>query len=245
MSTANLEHDNGDSPSPVNRRLGIITGSGPEAGIDLFSKVLSVQRQALGDRYRGDIDSPNVTMLSVPELGHSMDLPRTEQQVWDDLRQACERIAPQVDAFAIACNTLYYYEDAIRALDLPALLISPVDCIRRESQRRDGRSMALLGAAPVTDLSGDTSPYACLHGEVELELYPDPQRTHRLIEQIKITGGSSPELEVEFQAIVEELSSEAALLACTELPLLRGEHVAAELVDVTMLLADAMVTRQL
>ena len=89
------------------RRIGIITGSGPEAGLDLWQKVLEENRLAHGLDFRGDIDAPDVTVLSIPELGYSMDLPETTSRVWTALADACERIAPQVDVFAIACNTLY------------------------------------------------------------------------------------------------------------------------------------------
>ena len=225
----------------MGRRLGIITGSGPEAGIDLWSKVLQEQRIALGSSYRGDIDAPDVTMLSVPELGHSMGLPETADLVWSHLQPTCERIASQVDRFAIACNTLYYFEDAINDLDLPAQLVSPVDCVRFESERRDGLPMALLGAAPVTNLAGDTSPYANLVGSVDLELHPDPGRVHALIESIKLEGGSTPILEAEFQAIAAGLESDVAILACTELPLLATDGIEIDLVDVTSLLARELV----
>ena len=104
------------------KRLGILTGSGPEAGIDLWSKVLSEARRALGSSYRGDIDAPHVVVLSVPELGHSMQLPDTRELVWEHLRAAAEQLAPQVDAFAIACNTLYLFEPELRALSLLSLI---------------------------------------------------------------------------------------------------------------------------
>lgn len=224
-----------------NRRLGIITGSGPEAGIDLWTKVLRAQRHALGSDYNGDVDAPNVTVLSVPELGHSMDLPETNNLVWSHLRAAAERLAPQVDRYAIACNTLYFYEANLRELDLSADLISPVGCIRDESLRRGGAQMALLGAAPVTDFDGDTSPYASLRDTIPLELHREPQRVHRLIESIKIAGAATPEIESEFSEIIDGLESDAALLACTELPLVADIETTIELIDVTQLLANALV----
>ena len=223
------------------KRLGILTGSGPEAGIDLWSKVLSEARRALGTSYRGDIDAPHVVVLSVPELGHSMQLPDTRELVWEHLRAAAEQLAPQVDAFAIACNTLYLFEPELRALSLDAKLISPVDCVRKEWEAKGRQQMALLGAAPVTDFSGQTSPYKELAGPLSLELHGDPDRVHLLIEAIKLEGGSSPELEAEFTTIVEGLESASALLACTELPLVADVDVDIELIDVTTLMAKALV----
>lgn len=239
---ASLTNHSGRANGRQTRRLGIVTGSGPEAGIDLFAKVLAEHRRALGDAYTGDIDAPNVTVLSVPELGHSMNLPDTEDEVWTHLQEACERVADQVDVYAIACNTLYFFEPKIRALGLSAELVSPVACIRQESQRRDGQPLALLGAAPVTDFGGGTSPYAGLVEQgVALELHSEPLRVHALVEAIKVEGRSTPKLEAEFEGLVGELTSEAALLACTELPLLSGERADIELIDVTTLLARALV----
>lgn len=223
------------------KRLGILTGSGPEAGIDLWSKVLGEARSALGSAYRGDNDAPHVVVLSVPELGHSMQLPDTRDLVWEHLRDAAEQLAPQVDAFAIACNTLYLFEPEIRELSLDAKLISPVDCVRNEWEAKGRQPMALLGAAPVTDFSGDSSPYRSLADPLSLELHDDPARVHALIEAIKLEGGSSPELEAEFTTIVNALDSTLALLACTELPLVANVDVDIELIDVTALLAKALV----
>lgn len=218
-------------------RVGIVAGSGPEAGIDLWTKVLHENRQALGDAFGGDVDAPNVTIFSVPELGLSMDLPDTAETVWAHLREACERISEHVDAFAIACNTLYFFADEIENLGLPATLVSPVDSLRSEAEHRPNEALALLGAAPVTDFVGTTSPYARLAGVVDIELPPDPLRLHRLIEGIKINGGSSPELETEFGRITSQLAANVGVLACTELPLVRPHRVDMELIDINRLLA--------
>lgn len=222
-------------------RIGILTGSGPEAGLDLWSKVLEENRLRVGETFRGDIDAPNVTVLSVPELGHSMNLPETSDVVWRHLRSACEQIAPQVDAYAIACNTLYYFDADIRALALPAELISPVDCVRVDAVERSPATVALLGSAPVTTLDGTSSPYRHLRNDLALEVHPDRSRLHELIEQIKLAGGSTTSLEAEFAAIVGGLESTVAYLACTELPLLLADDITIELVDVTRLLARALV----
>ncbi len=225
----------------VSGRIGIVTGSGPEAGIDLWTKVLGENRRVLGDSFSGDVDTPDVTIVSVPELGHSMDLPETADVVWSHLRAACERLADQVDVYAIACNTLYWFEPDLRALDLPARLVSPVDCLRREAEGRPDESFALLGAAPVTDFAAGGSPYARLDGVVALELHDDPMSVHELIGQIKLAGGSRPELESRFAALLAELDSDVAVLACTELPLLSGAGAAIELLDVTQMMAAELV----
>ena len=219
------------------RRIGIITGSGPEAGLDLWQKVLEENRLAHGLDFRGDIDAPDVTVLSIPELGYSMDLPETTSRVWTALADACERIAPQVDVFAIACNTLYAFEEDVLALELSATLVSPVDSVAAAAKERGLSSIALLGAGPVTNFDSGTSPYARLSSELEVELPADRQALHELIEQVKLAGGSTPEIEERFATVTNDLSGGVAALACTELPLIDASPSGVELLDVTRLLA--------
>ena len=45
------------------RTIGIITGSGPEAGIDLWVKVLDANKRLLGEGFQGDLDAPRETPL--------------------------------------------------------------------------------------------------------------------------------------------------------------------------------------
>ncbi len=58
----------------MRKKIGIITGSGPEAGVDLWQKILKINKDILKEDFHGDLDAPNVTIFSVPELGHSMEL---------------------------------------------------------------------------------------------------------------------------------------------------------------------------
>ncbi|WP_298867536.1 asparaginase domain-containing protein [uncultured Microbacterium sp.] len=223
-------------------RIGIIAGSGPEAGIDMWRKVLQEHRAALGSRYRGDIDAPETVIVSLPELGYSMDLEHQEARVWNALEGAARRVAEQADVFVIACNTLNHFADRLRDLQLPAVLLTPVDAALAEIERRGLTRVALLGSRQTMDLDGWSS-YRGLRDRVQLELPEDRERLHRLIESVKLEGGSSPELEEEFASLRRELDSDTVLLACTELPLLHG-HAASEesgAIDVSRLLARAAV----
>lgn len=223
-------------------RIGIIAGSGPEAGIDLWRKVLQEHRAALGSRYRGDIDAPETVIVSLPELGYSMDLEHQEPRVWAALQDAARRVAEQVDVFVIACNTLNHFADRLRALQLPAALITPAEAALAEIERRGLTRVALLGSRQTMDLDGWSS-YRTLRDRVQLELPEDPERLHRLIEAVKLAGGTSPALEDEFASLRRELDSDAVLLACTELPLLEGPAASEEsgAIDVSRLLARAAV----
>lgn len=223
-------------------RIGIVTGSGPEAGIDMWGKVLEEHRALLGDAYRGDIDAPEVVVISLPELGYSMDLENEEERVWAALRNAAERIAEQVDVYVIACNTLNYYADRLRALGLPALLITPAETVLDELASRGSKNVALLGSRQTMDLEGWSS-YSSLTEQVAVELPKDTAQLHELIVQVKLAGGSTPEVERGFEKLRASLKSDTVLLACTELPLLRGPAALPEsgAIDVSRLLARAAV----
>jgi aspartate racemase len=216
--------------------LGIITGSGPEAGLDLWEKILESNRIALGNRFRGDIDAPHMVVVSDPSLGLSMDLTTHRNRVWRSLSRCCRNIASQVDYFAVACNTLHAFQPDIEALQLPARLVSLVDTAIDFVRVRSIPSVALLGADPVARLD-DLSPYRRLRDYVTVEV-PAPG-LQQLIFDIK-RSGPTPELKARLRTIVAGLKSRVVLLACTELPLLDLSFEDKELVDVTALLADRM-----
>ena len=223
------------------KKIGIITGSGPEAGVDLWQKILLANRKILGQRFRGDLDAPNLTIISEPSLGMSMDLEENHEAVWHCLEHAAREIARRVDYYAIACNTLNFYQPQLEALNLPAKLISFADVALDYLQKNHVRRIALLGAKPVTDL-GPWSHYRKLAGQVEIEL-PKPQQAaqlHQLIHDVKTFGAGSPEIRARFRAILDALESRTVLLACTELPLIQIDAAPAALGDVTQLVAHEL-----
>ena len=222
------------------RRIGIIAGSGPEAGIDLWTKVLAANRARFGESYAGDVDAPDVTVVSLPMLGHSMELDRNDAIVWSSLREALQRIEGQVDLFAIACNTLHHYEPDILALGLRPRFVSAVAAAIRFVRRNRLASVALLGSRPVMEL-GAWSPYAPLRAHARVEVPEDTAALHDLIYAVKEAGGRTPELDRRFAGIVAGIGPEVCLLACTELPLLQPACPGKRLVDVTALLAADLV----
>lgn len=226
---------------PTSARIGIITGSGPEAGIDLWNKILRANRALHGERFRGDLDAPNVTVISEPALGLSMELAQNDAAVWECLKAAAEAIAQRVDYYAIACNTLNYYQPQLEALSLPARLVSFADVVKTWLKANRIERVALLGARPVTDL-GPWSHYRRLaeHVDIELPNAAMAEALHRLIYDVKIFGGNQPDIQRRFQDIVDGLQSDAVLLACTELPLIPAPQTGKRIVDVTELVAQEL-----
>jgi aspartate racemase len=224
------------------KKIGIITGSGPEAGLDLWKKILQSNRALLGESFRGDLDAPNVTLFSEPLLGLSMELEQYDTVVWDCLSTAAQAMSQRVDYYVIACNTLNYYQPKLDALNLSAKLISFADVVLEYLRENKIGKIALLGARPVTDL-GAWSPYQKLIGYLDIEL-PKPihaVQLHQLIYDVKTFGGEIPEIRSRFRAIIDSLESQTVLLACTELPLIALKSVRHQLIDVTELVARKLV----
>lgn len=229
------------SISTARKKIGIITGSGPEAGLDLWGKVLRASRKQQGDRFRGDLDAPNVTIFSEPALGLSMELEANDSVVWSCLKDAAQAMAQRVDYYAIACNTLNYYQPQLEALRLPAKLIAFADVALEYLQANRIERIALLGARPVTDL-GPWSHYRTLaeHVDIELPNAATAQRLHQLIYDVKTVGGQVAGIRERFREILNALESDCVLLACTELPLIPLEPGTKPVVDVTDLVAHKL-----
>lgn len=224
-------------------RLGIITGSGPEAGMDMWAKLLDENRRRLGQAFRGDLDAPAVSIISDPELGLSMELQKTEQQVWNALRQDVLALDGQVAAFTIACNTLNLFAERIRQLNLRSVFVSFCDVLEDFLRNSGEQRVCLLGAKPVAEL-GEWSPYRSLRQHVAFEPV-QAQALHQLIYDIKALGPRHPELRPRFARLLEGIESDTVLLACTELPLIADIDTDKKLIDVTQLVVDAMLDHSL
>lgn len=224
--------------------IGIVAGSGPEAGLDLWAKLLARNAAAFGPSFRGDLDAPRVVVLSEPTLGLSMDLAKNEEVVWESLRQTAARMAVQSDAWVIACNTLNWYDPRIAALNLPGEFISFQSVLSDWIARTGVRRLGLLGAAPVTEM-GEWSAYRGLRDVVEVETPADPAELHQLIFDVKRLGSHDATLRPRFARVAETMRADTLLLACTELPLIADIAVSKSLIDVTDLVADALVARSL
>jgi aspartate racemase len=228
-----------DRLPPARQRVGIVSGSGPEAGIDLWAKVQQASRSLLGEQYRGDLDAPEVVVHSVPGLGLSMELERNDALVWPLLADTVRQLDARVDAYAIACNTLNHYEPQLRALPLRSRLVSTQDVLRGLVRERGLAKVALLGARPVMEM-GPWSAYRNLPQIVEVELPRDAEALHTIIYDVKARGGDEPDIVQRFEAVLADLDAPVVLLACTELPLIPARSARHELIDVTALLAQAL-----
>ena len=142
------------TPPPPPATIGIVAGSGPEAGIDLWQKVLAAARRRLGEQYRGDVDAPRVVIVSEPALGASMDLPATDLAVGAALDATAADVAARCDVWAIACNTLNVYADRLRATSGPGELVAFQDVLAEWVAAAGIERLGLLGRQPGDRVGG-------------------------------------------------------------------------------------------
>ena len=106
-------------------RVGIIGGSGPEAGADLFLKLQAAHRAKLGAAYATDRDALDVLLWSASGVGGPRDVgdvaPGSEgfRRTLKALCVTLKELAPLVDVVVVACNTLHVFEaEMLGFLDL-------------------------------------------------------------------------------------------------------------------------------
>lgn len=196
-------------------RIGIVAGAGPEAGIDLWQKILLHNRNLHGLSFQGDTSAPEVVVHSVPLLGLAMDISTHKEVLWLELYRVLMKLDASVDYLCVACNVLHYFSDRIRGLSLTARFVSIVDVT--EQVISDGDDFALLSISKVIE-GGQFSPYRETLAKYNLEI-PNPIEMDVLVAHIKKYGGDDT-LSVEmFGAILSGLRSKNIVLACTDLPL--------------------------
>jgi len=223
----------------MRKKIGIITGSGPEAGLDLWQKVLDANKQILKDEYHGDLDAPDVTILSLPKLGYSMELEKNYDMVWEVLKEAVEDICKRVDYFVIACNTLNVYENKIQEIGLKHKFLSTLDVVKDYIETNSLDKVAIIGALPVLEMK-EFSVFKSLNDTFNVEVPKDFQGVHNLIYDVKKYGGQKHKVIDDFRHIVDKLDSKDVFLACTELPLIKLVYKEKNLIDVTALLAQKL-----
>ncbi|CAH9050759.1 hypothetical protein PSECIP111951_02136 [Pseudoalteromonas holothuriae] len=217
-------------------RIGIITGAGPDAGIDLWQKVLKHNKSLYKEHYQGDLSAPEVVVYSIPQLGLAMDIKSNEAILWQRLQEVLQRLNSQVDYVCIACNVLHYFSDKINQLKLNIEFISIVDVV--ENYIKKHGNVALLSISKVIEF-GQYSPYAPSAKKYPLET-PKPAAMDSLVSDIKRLGGEHPDTVAQFDEIVAQLQSDKLILACTDLPLLPLDKYHKEFVDASDMLAQAL-----
>lgn len=237
------------------RSIAIITGNAPESGIALWAAINEDVRSLLGSENAGDASMPPMRIVSLPELGMTMELDLRTDAVWSTLeRNIRELCATDVALLAIACNTTQYFADRVRAICEPAGItyVSLPEVVAAWLAHRKVREVAIVGIPYVSDFAAGWSAYAAPLHEFDVEqLGGDTFR--RLIElayRVKEEGATPSGLN-QLRAILNQgVRSSHVVLALTELSALlalqrRQSRSGKAIVDPVTLYAEAIARRWL
>ncbi|MEO1055585.1 MAG: aspartate/glutamate racemase family protein [Actinomycetota bacterium] len=218
--------------------IGILAGSGPEAGIDLWQAVLKERRSEMGEGYRGDRDAPSVLVRSDPRLGASMSMDETYDEVAPVVVEHAAVLDPACARWAVACNTLNAVAPDVFAAGHGAHLVTFPAVLGEFLEDHDGDPPVLLGARPVAAL-GERSPYRQYAASLRALSGSHLDELHELILDVKRVGPPWGGLGERLASLCARTGGSTFLLACTELPLIAARDDS-RLVDMTTLVARAL-----
>jgi aspartate racemase len=196
----------------------------------------------LGSLYRGDIDAPYVVIVSDPMLGHSMDLQSHEDLVLRHLEDAVLTIDKNADVYAIACVTLHCFLPQIELIpNRVGTLVSGIDAIVAYAEKSSLKQIAVICAETIP--REQSLLLSRLNEFVTVELPNDPGFVRELVLDIKRLGGAHRDVVSRFRKLIDSLTSETVMLACTDLPLVTTRIDGRTIIDCTKLLAESLVNR--
>jgi len=251
--------DPGCPPRPPHltgrRSIAILTGNAPESGIAVWQKVNDFVRELLGKENTGDSSMPPVRVISLPELGMTMELNGRAEDVWAKLAPAiAELCATDTAILAIACNTTQYFVERIRALTDPAGVefVCLPEVVAAWLQAQQVRDVALVGIPYVADLAAGWSAYAEPLREFHVEEL-DERTFAQLIElayRVKEEGATEGGLNKLRSILNHGVQSSHVVLALTELSMLlarqrRTGRSGKTMVDPLSLYAECLARRWL
>jgi len=224
------------------KSVGILGGMGPEATVDLMSRVIkATPAQDDRDHIRMVVDNnPQVPsrIAALQEGGGESPVPC--------LQDMARRLAMWgVDFLAMPCNTAHYYHAQIQqAVSIPVLNMLDLSAAAIRERYPEARTVGLLASTASVRLE----LYAPALGERGLQLLtpgPDVQDAlMSVIRQIK-AGIDTDGVVVALQQTADRLVQDGAdvlLVACTELSIIADRvRLAGPLLDSAQVLAEAVV----
>ncbi len=224
ITTPNKKITDYELPSRLNpKSIGIITGNGPDSGMELWRLINNEVVEIMGAHFLGDLSLPKVFMVSLPSMGLSMELDQREKATWKELSTAVNNMINfNVDILALACHTTHYFAEKIKELfeDKHRKFISMVDVVSNYISSNSINEFAFLGINYVADL-GKWSGYSKLNQySVEKLSQNTLRKFHELGYLVKQKGPYHKIFQQLIQLINNEIRSENIIIALTELSIL-------------------------
>ncbi len=225
----------------ADKTIGIMGGMGPEAGADLFLKILAATPATMDQEHLHVIlDSNAKTPSRVAALLEGGEDPTP-------MLQGSARRLEQAgaDLLVIACNTAHFFHSrVVEAVDIPVLHIAD-ETVETVLRRYPGvKSVGVLGSDATVELG-------LYHGKLEARglkgISPsveDQWIVQTAIDSVK-AGDKGSTVRERMREVAERMAAQGAellLTACTELPLLLQDgDVSVPVLDPTQALAEAAV----
>lgn len=225
------------------QNIGVIGGSGPEAGVNVVSTIISIYKDRAGKAYKNDTDAPNVTLMQHSGVGgpHGYwDLGDMSsdayQNLWAEMTDTILKLEMiGASCFCITCNTLHALEPELRKwlkkrnskIQFVSIIESTQQAILKDNESKKSSNnnsnptrIGMLGSYFTTGVTED-SPYRNLapKGCEELEFAEiNKDERNRLQELINETKrcGPLPELQDAFFNFVVDNFLEDMLMAIPE-----------------------------
>jgi len=222
--------------------VGIIGGMGPEATIDLMTRVLKATPA------RDDIDHIRLVVDNNPKVPSRIKalVEKTGENPLPCLQEMAQKLEQWgVDILAIPCNTAHYYHEAIQKIvDIPVLNMIEMSVQVMISQNPGLKIVGILASTAVLKLGLYKNPF--FHYGVKV-IHPSDDLQSGIMAAIREIKTSKYGREVvrAVQTAADDLISKGAgalLVACTELSIVANElKITVPWYDSAQVLADAIV----
>lgn len=203
--------------------IGIITGSGPEAGMHLWKMILDDVRNDLGKLYLGDLQAPEFIIHSIPQLGLSMDFEKNQTELWEALKVSLELMNGKVDVLCLSCNILHFFQNKIETNNFSFQFVSLVDTTIEYLIKNRINEVGFISIPKVMDFSS-ISPYRKLNSICKVKFPTNFDKVVEIVNTIKKEGFVNECVKSNFEDVVEQLQVGNVVVACTELSLIQASQ---------------------
>lgn len=222
------------------RRIGILGGMGPEATVELMSRIMAA--------VPAKDDSDHVPLMVDMNPQVPSRIARLIEGRGADPGPVLAAMARRLqtagaEALAMPCNTAHYYAQSIRdEVSVPFIDMVELSVEQAVTRAGQGARIGILGSPALREI-GIFNAALARHGATAL--YPTDQAALlAAIRAIKARGASDAEASA-LAAAAEDIASrggEVQLVACTEFSLIADAAAAkAEVIDTLNVLVDALV----
>lgn len=208
------------------KKLGLIGGTGPESTIPYYHGIVYGVQKKVGPTFFPNFTIESVNVFDVLDLCGREDYDGVTEYL---MRAISSLVAAGADFVALSANTPHIVFDRLQALS-PVPLLSIVEATCQEAKRQGLTRLGLLGTIFTMEKDFFRVPFEKEGIEVVLPNAEERQYIHEKISQELEMGIVTQETCQGFRRILNRMEREngiqAAILGCTELPMLFREEPA-------------------